>query len=165
MEQILAKRKTQRLYFVLLGGLAFATGIALVLTAFEDSIVFFYSPSEISQQDLSPGQRVRIGGLVEAGSVSSAGDTVSFTVTDTAETLDVNYRGILPDLFREGQGIVAEGYLLASGVFQASDVLAKHDETYMPPEVAEAIKAAGEWRGDNSLDTQETAATSTTDTP
>jgi len=154
-----AKRKTQRLYFVLLGGLAVATGIALVLTAFEDSIVFFYSPSEISRQELSPGQRIRIGGLVETGSVSAAGETVSFTVTDTAETLNVTYRGILPDLFREGQGIVAEGYLLASGVFQASDVLAKHDENYMPPEVADAIKAAGEWRGENSAAKQETAAT------
>lgn len=161
----MAKRKTQRLYFVLLGGLAVATGIALVLTAFEDSIVFFYSPSEISEQELSPGQRIRIGGLVETGSVNAVGDTVSFSVTDTAETLNVTYRGILPDLFREGQGIVAEGYLLASGVFQASDVLAKHDEKYMPPEVADAIKAAGEWRGDDRALTQETAATESTATP
>lgn len=146
----MAKRKTQRLYFILLGGLAVATGVALVLTAFEDSIVFFYSPTEISQQTLSPGQRIRIGGLVETGSVNAEGETTRFTVTDTAETLDIVYRGILPDLFREGQGIVAEGYMLASGVFQASDVLAKHDETYMPPEVADAIKAAGEWRGDEA---------------
>lgn len=154
-----AKRKTQRLYFLILGGLAVATGVALVLTAFEDSIVFFYSPTEISQQTISPGQRIRIGGLVEAGSVASSGETVSFTVTDTAKNLDIVYRGILPDLFREGQGVVAEGYMLASGVFQASDVLAKHDETYMPPEVADAIKAAGEWRGD---DPQTEAATNTT---
>lgn len=160
----MAKRKTQRLYFLLLGGLALATGVALVLTAFEDSIVFFYSPSEISQQTLSPGQRIRIGGLVEAGSVASEGDSVSFTVTDTAESLDIVYRGILPDLFREGQGIVAEGYMLASGVFQASDVLAKHDETYMPPEVADAIKAAGEWRGDDAA-SQEAAANTTSATP
>ncbi len=149
------KRKHQRLYFILLGGLAVATGIALVLTAFEDSIVFFYSPSELSQQSLSPGQRIRIGGLVEGGSVVKDGDVVRFTVTDTAETLSVAYRGILPDLFREGQGIVAEGMLNASGVFQASDVLAKHDENYMPPEVAEALKAAGEWR---PTDGSETAA-------
>ncbi len=142
------KRKTQRLYFIVLGGLALATGIALVLTAFEDSIVFFYSPTELSQQTVAPGQRIRIGGLVEVGSVTKAGDTVSFTVTDTAETLAVEFKGILPDLFREGQGIVAEGIMLAGGTFQASDVLAKHDETYMPPEVADALKAAGEWRGD-----------------
>ena len=140
------KRKHRRLYFILLGGLAVATGIALVLTAFEDSIVFFYSPTEISQQSLSPGQRIRIGGLVEAGSVIKNGDLVTFTVTDTAETLTVVYQGILPDLFREGQGIVAEGVLNGAGVFQAADVLAKHDENYMPPEVAEALKAAGEWR-------------------
>ena len=153
------KRKAQRLYFILLGGLAVATGIALVLTAFEDSIVFFYSPSDLTQQTISPGQRIRIGGLVEAGSVIKDGDTVTFTVTDTAETLSISYRGILPDLFREGQGIVAEGALLASGVFQASDVLAKHDENYMPPEVADALKAAGEWRpAQDGAEDAETAA-------
>jgi cytochrome c-type biogenesis protein CcmE len=144
------KRKTQRMYFILLGGLALATGIALVLTAFEDSIVFFYSPSEIRSQALTPGQRIRIGGLVEEGSVQKNGDITRFVVTDTAETLTVSYRGILPDLFREGQGIVAEGAMTAAGIFEASDVLAKHDETYMPPEVADAIKAAGEWRGEDN---------------
>lgn len=143
------RRKKQRLYFLLLGGLALATGVALVLTAFEDSIVFFYSPTELKTQSLTPGQRIRIGGLVEDGSIQKDGDTVRFVVTDTAEELTVSYRGILPDLFREGQGIVAEGMLLPAGVFQASDVLAKHDENYMPPEVADAIKAAGEWRGDD----------------
>ena len=152
------KRKHRRLYFILLGGLAVATGLALVLTAFEDSIVFFYSPSELTQQSLSPGQRIRIGGLVEAGSVVKQGGMVRFTVTDTAETLPVIYQGILPDLFREGQGIVAEGMLNASGVFQASDVLAKHDENYMPPEVADALKAAGEWR---PADASETAVADT----
>lgn len=159
----MAKRKTQRLYFILLGGLAIATGVALVLTAFEDSIVFFYSPTEISQQTLSPGQRIRIGGLVETGSVNAEGETTTFSVTDTAESLNIVYRGILPDLFREGQGIVAEGYMLASGVFQASDVLAKHDESYMPPEVADAIKAAGEWRGDEPQ--QEALSTRTMASP
>ena len=159
------KRKTQRLYFILLGGLAVATGIALVLTAFEDSIVFFYSPSDLSQQTINPGQRIRIGGLVEAGSVIKDGDTVTFKVTDTAETLSISYRGILPDLFREGQGIVAEGALLASGVFQASDVLAKHDENYMPPEVADALKAAGEWRpSQGGAEDAETAAVETIST-
>ncbi len=154
------KRKTQRLYFLLLGGLAVATGVALVLTAFEDSIVFFYSPTELQTQTVTPGQRIRIGGLVEDGSVQKDGDWVRFVVTDTAETLAVSYRGILPDLFREGQGIVAEGILTPAGDFQASDVLAKHDENYMPPEVAEAIKAAGEWRGDNPADPATVTATS-----
>ena len=148
------KRKTQRMYFLMLGGLALAAGTALMLTAFEDSIVFFYSPTEIQQQSIEPGQRIRIGGLVAEGSVNADGERVSFTVTDTVESLDITYQGILPDLFREGHGIVAEGYLLASGVFQASDVLAKHDENYMPPEVAEAIKAAGEWRGEQDKTTQ-----------
>lgn len=158
------KRKTQRLYFILLGGLALATGMVLILTAFEDSIVFFYSPTEITQQSLKPDQRIRIGGLVEAGSVVKDGDTVSFTVTDTAETLDVVYRGILPDLFREGQGIVAEGQMTTAGFFQASDVLAKHDENYMPPEVADAIKTAGEWRGEGESMTK-TAASDSGQTP
>jgi cytochrome c-type biogenesis protein CcmE len=154
------KRKTQRLYFLLLGGLAVATGVALVLTAFEDSLVFFYSPTELRTQELTPGQRIRIGGLVEEGSIQKDGDTVRFIVTDTAEQLTVSYRGILPDLFREGQGIVAEGVLLPAGVFQASDVLAKHDENYMPPEVAEAIKAAGEWRGEDPADSSTVTAAS-----
>ncbi len=142
----------------MLGGLALAAGTALVLTAFEDSIVFFYSPTEIQQQSIDPGQRIRIGGLVAEGSVNADGERVAFTVTDTVETLDVTYQGILPDLFREGQGIVAEGYLLTSGVFQASDVLAKHDENYMPPEVADALKAAGEWRGEQGENTQSVSA-------
>jgi len=140
------KRKTQRLYFILLGGLALATGVALVLTAFEDSIVFFYSPSDLRQKTSVAGQLIRIGGLVQAGTVEKDGNTVRFTVTDTAENLPIIYRGILPDLFREGQGIVAEGMLLPTGIFQANNIMAKHDENYMPPEVADALKAAGEWR-------------------
>lgn len=156
------KRKTQRLYFLLLGGLALATGVALVLTAFEDSIVFFYSPSDLTQQTVDPRQRIRVGGLVVTDSVIKNGDQVRFVVTDSAETLAIEYRGILPDLFREGQGIVAEGMMLATGVFQASDVLAKHDENYMPPEVADALKAAGEWRPEA---TTAAAETQTTETP
>jgi len=130
------------------GGLAVAAAAALVLTAFEDNIVFFHSPSELSERNFAPTQRLRIGGLVEAGSVAKAADgvSVSFTVTDTAKSVPVTFEGILPDLFREGQGIVAEGHL-REGVFVATDVLAKHDETYMPPEVAEAIKKSGRWKG------------------
>ena len=130
------------------GGLAVAAAAALVLTAFEDNIVFFHSPSELSERNFAPTQRLRIGGLVEAGSVAKAADgvSVSFTVTDTAKSVPVTFKGILPDLFREGQGIVAEGHL-REGVFVATGVLAKHDETYMPPEVAEAIKKSGQWKG------------------
>ena len=130
------------------GGAAVAAAAALVLTAFEDNIVFFHSPTELSERNFAPSQRLRIGGLVEAGSVAKAADgvSVSFTVTDTAKSVPVTFKGILPDLFREGQGIVAEGHL-REGVFVATDVLAKHDETYMPPEVAEAIKKSGQWKG------------------
>ncbi len=130
------------------GGLAVAAAAALVLAAFEDNIVFFHSPTELSERNFAPTQRLRIGGLVEAGSVAKAADgvSVSFTVTDTAKSVPVTFKGILPDLFREGQGIVAEGHL-REGVFVATEVLAKHDETYMPPEVAEAIKKSGQWKG------------------
>ncbi len=130
------------------GGLAVAAAAALVLTAFEDNIVFFHSPTELSERNFAPTQRLRVGGLVEAGSVAKAADgvSVSFTVTDTAKSVPVTFKGILPDLFREGQGIVAEGHL-REGVFVAAEVLAKHDETYMPPEVAEAIKKSGRWKG------------------
>lgn len=142
------KRKHQRMTLLGVGGVAVAAAAALVLTAFEDNIVFFHSPTELSERNFAPSQRLRIGGLVEAGSVAKAADgvSVSFTVTDTAKSVPVTFKGILPDLFREGQGIVAEGHL-REGVFVATDVLAKHDETYMPPEVAEAIKKSGQWKG------------------
>ena len=142
------KRKHQRMTLLGAGGLAVAAAAALALTAFEDNIVFFHSPTELSERNFAPTQRLRIGGLVEAGSVAKAADgvSVSFTVTDTAKSVPVTFKGILPDLFREGQGIVAEGHL-REGVFVATEVLAKHDETYMPPEVAEAIKKSGQWKG------------------
>ncbi|MDX2144339.1 MAG: cytochrome c maturation protein CcmE [Rhodospirillaceae bacterium] len=139
-------RKTQRLYFVALGLLGLFAATALILTAAEDSVVFFFSPTELKEKTIAPQQRLRVGGLVEEGSVVKDGNTVSFTVTDTVEKLSIRYTGILPDLFREGQGIVAEGTLGRDGIFVASDVLAKHDENYMPPEVAEALKANGHWQ-------------------
>jgi cytochrome c-type biogenesis protein CcmE len=139
-------RKTRRLYFVTLGMLGLFAAAALILTATEDSVVFFFSPTELKERTLAPQQRLRVGGLVEEGSVVKNGDTVTFTVTDTVEKLPISYTGILPDLFREGQGIVAEGRLGPNGVFMASDVLAKHDENYMPPEVAEALKKNGHWQ-------------------
>lgn len=138
--------KRQRLYLVI-GGLALL-GVAatLVLLAFEDSLVFFYSPSEVIAQDVPSDRRFRLGGLVEEDSVVREGVTIRFRVTDLAHTIPVSFEGLLPDLFREGQGIVAEGTLDRNGVFVAAEVLAKHDEAYMPPEVADALKKAGRWR-------------------
>ena len=122
--------------------------VALVLVALEDSIVFFYSPSDVVEKKIVPGQRFRLGGLVEEGSVKRGeGTTVRFAITDTAESIPVTYTGLLPDLFREGQGVITEGTLDTAGVFAADSVLAKHDETYMPPEVAEALRKQGVWRG------------------
>jgi len=119
--------------------------------ALEDSIVFFYSPSDVAEKRIKPGQRIRLGGLVEEGSVKRGEKTtVQFTVTDTAKTISVMYTGVLPDLFREGQGVVTEGKLGSDGVFIADSVLAKHDENYMPPEVAEALKKQGVWQGEGT---------------
>lgn len=135
-----------------LGVLALAVG--LVLMALRDSIVFFYTPSEVAEKHLDTGQRFRLGGLVENGSLKRGeGTTVSFVVTDKRATLPVTYTGVLPDLFREGQGVVAEGMLTSEGVFHADSVLAKHDEKYMPPEVAKKLKEQGVWRGDEQAGT------------
>jgi cytochrome c-type biogenesis protein CcmE len=126
-----------------------AVAVGLVLVAMRDSIVFFYSPSEVATMQIAPGQRFRLGGLVETGSVvRGEGITIRFVVTDKTKTLPVTFTGVLPDLFREGQGVVAEGMLAADGMFQADNVLAKHDEKYMPPEVAKKLKEQGVWRGD-----------------
>ena len=136
---------------VLIGTCLAVLGVAvgLVLFALRDSIVFFYTPSEVAEKHLETGQRFRLGGLVEDGSVKRGeGTTVSFVITDKRATLPVTYTGVLPDLFREGQGVVAEGMLTAGGVFHADSVLAKHDENYMPPEVAKKLKEQGVWRGD-----------------
>jgi cytochrome c-type biogenesis protein CcmE len=144
-------RKTRRLYLIGALLLALGTAAALVLTAFEDNIVFFYTPSDLTERDLPEGRRFRLGGLVEEGSVSRAADgiTITFRVTDTDKSVPVSFRGLLPDLFREGQGVVTEGSLDASGTFIATEVLAKHDENYMPKEVADALKEKGQWQGDN----------------
>jgi cytochrome c-type biogenesis protein CcmE len=136
---------------VLIGTCLAVLGLAvgLVLFALRDSIVFFYTPSEVAEKHLETGQRFRLGGLVENGSVKRGeGTTVSFVISDKRSTLPVTYTGVLPDLFREGQGVVAEGMLNPDGVFRADSVLAKHDENYMPPEVAKKLKEQGVWRGD-----------------
>ena len=146
------KRKHRRLGFVVAGMVCLLIAAGLVLNAFEDNLVFFYSPSDLAEKAIPEGRRFRLGGLVEEGSVKRLEDglTVEFTVTDLAAVVAVSYRGPLPDLFREGQGVVTEGKMAESGVFIADSVLAKHDENYMPPEVAEALKAAGQWQGDES---------------
>lgn len=141
-------RKRRRLLVlgVALGLLGAST--ALVLSAFQDSLVFFYSPSDVLAKG-PPGDRsFRLGGLVEPASVARSADgrQVTFRVTDGANAIAVAYRGILPDLFREGQGVVTEGRMLADGRFEAREVLAKHDETYMPREVADALKKSGHWK-------------------
>ncbi|MDC1214194.1 cytochrome c maturation protein CcmE [Rhodospirillales bacterium] len=142
------KRKHKRLTFVGIALVLLAGAAALVLSAFEENIVFFMSPTDIAANKVSENQRFRLGGLVEEGSVDrSGGETVTFKVTDITNSVAVTYTGILPDLFREAQGVVAEGRL-KNGVFVADEVLAKHDETYMPPEVADALKKSGQWHGD-----------------
>lgn len=139
-------RRRKRLAIALGALLALGGATALVLTAFQDSLVFFYSPSELAAKPPPDGRRVRVGGLVEDGSVQRNGLDVRFRITDTARSIAVNYRGQLPDLFREGQGVVAQGTLAGDGSFTANEVLAKHDETYMPPEVAKALKESGRWK-------------------
>ena len=138
-------RKQRRLYFVLLGMAALGAAVALVLTAISDSLVYFYSPTDIVSQRIPEGRRMRIGGLVEEGSVKKDGKLVSFKITDITNTVPVAYAGILPDLFREGQGVVVEGRIEKDKQFHASEVLAKHDEKYMPKEVADALKKSGQW--------------------
>ncbi len=149
------KRKHKRLTFVIVAMALLGASAALVLSAFKENIVFFYSPRDIAQKSPMPDRRFRLGGLVESGSVDrSLGKTVRFRVTDMAKAVDVTYTGILPDLFREGQGVIAEGKL-KDGVFFADEVLAKHDETYMPPEVAAALKKSGQWKGDADAATKQ----------
>jgi cytochrome c-type biogenesis protein CcmE len=137
---------------VLIGTALAVLGLAvgLVLFAMRDSIVFFYTPTEVAEKQLAPGTRFRLGGLVEDGSVvRSEGTNVRFVISDLAKQLPVTFTGVLPDLFREGQGVIAEGMLQNDGEFHADSVLAKHDEKYMPPEVAKKLKAQGVWRGDD----------------
>ncbi len=146
------KRKHRRLVFVAAGMVSLAGAAALVLTAFEENLVFFFSPTDLTEKDVPEGRLLRIGGLVEEGSVKRLDDGVSveFRVTDLSTAIRVTYKGVLPDLFREGQGVVAQGFLLPDGVFRAENVLAKHDENYMPPEVAEALRKSGQWRGEEA---------------
>jgi cytochrome c-type biogenesis protein CcmE len=131
--------------WIVAGVAALGVAVGLVLNAFRSNLVFFFTPSQVAAHEAPSERTFRIGGLVEAGSVVRSSDalTVTFRVTDMAQTIPVVFTGILPDLFREGKGVVAQGKLGADGVFHASEVLAKHDENYMPPEAAEALKRAG----------------------
>lgn len=142
------KRKTLRLYLLLISLALLGIATALVLNAFDRELVFFFSPSEIAAEPPLSGRTIRLGGLVETGSVQKLGDgaTFSFRVTDLKASTEIAYRGVLPDLFREGQGVVVEGAFNESGRFVATQVLAKHDENYLPPEVAKALKASGRWQ-------------------
>jgi cytochrome c-type biogenesis protein CcmE len=140
-------RKKQRAALIGAGLGALGLAAGLILYVLSDTITFFYTPTDVVEKNIQPGTRFRLGGLVADGSiVRGQGKTVSFTVTDTAGTLPVTYVGILPDLFREGQGVIAEGVLQAGGGFKADTVLAKHDENYMPREVADALKERGVWQ-------------------
>jgi cytochrome c-type biogenesis protein CcmE len=143
-------RKRRRLWIVVLAGLGLGTATALTLTAFQDNLVFFLAPSEIAGKNPGPERAFRLGGLVEAGSLvkgttADGRPEARFRVTDGPATVPVTYVGVLPDLFREGQGVVTLGKLGPDGQFRASEVLARHDETYMPPEVAAALKRTGHW--------------------
>lgn len=139
-------RKQQRLALVLLALLLVGAATGLVLAALNDKVAFFVTPSDIATRHLEPGKRFRLGGLVVDGSIQRQPDgTVLFAVTDKAQQVEVIYKGLLPDLFRDGQGVVTQGVLLPDGRFQAAEVLAKHDENYMPKEVADALKQAGYW--------------------
>ena len=139
-------RKRRRLALLAVVGVVLAAATALILNAFSDTLVFFRTPSEIAARAEAPGARLRLGGLVKQGSVRHEGTTTHFVVTDMKSELPVTFTGLLPDLFREGQGVVTEGSVGQDGVFRADSVLAKHDENYMPKDVADRLKAQGEWR-------------------
>jgi cytochrome c-type biogenesis protein CcmE len=135
--------RQKRFAWIAAGLAVLSVAVGLVLYALSSNIVFFFTPTQIAANEAPQGRTFRIGGLVEPGSLKREGIDVSFKVTDNAKAIPVVYRGTLPDLFKEGKGVVAQGTLGADGVFKASEVLAKHDENYMPPEAAEALKQAG----------------------
>lgn len=139
------KAKHQRLLWISVAGVLLVLSATLILSAFDDNLVFFYSPTDLQSKTTHPDQRIRVGGLVLEGSLDRNGTQVSFTISDQMNFLPIHYEGMLPDLFREGQGVVVEGHL-QNGQFMAQSVLAKHDENYMPPEVAKTLKEQGVWR-------------------
>ena len=148
MRSVPATRKKRRLYAVIAGMACLSVAAALVGFAFKNDIRFFMSPSDLRTTDVRPDQTIRLGGIVADGSEKTLADgvTLEFVVTDGANTVKVHYKGLKPDLFREGQGVVTIGKMGQNGIFVASEVLAKHDETYMPKEVADALKKTGHWK-------------------
>lgn len=140
-------RKQRRLTLIGSSMAVLGMAAALVLVGLRDSIVFFYTPSALAQKEVRPSSRVRMGGIVQPGSLARTDGASTFSISDANTSVPVVYRGILPDLFREGQGVVSEGMIDANGVLRADTVLAKHDENYMPREVAEALKSQGHWKG------------------
>jgi cytochrome c-type biogenesis protein CcmE len=148
-------RKQRRLSLIAAAGCVLALALGLVLYAMNDTILFFNSPADVQARGVKPGTRFRLGGLVKEGSVKRGeGQQITFEVMDAQSAMPVQYRGLLPDLFREGQGVIAEGVLEASGVFRADSVLAKHDENYMPREVADALRRQGHWQGEEKASQQ-----------
>lgn len=143
--------RKQRRFGVIVGlGAVLAVALGLILFALRDQIVFFYSPTEIKEKAIAAGTAVRLGGLVKSGTWTKSGEDNVFVVTDGTTDLSAHFTGILPDLFREGQGVVVEGAMSADGTFAATNVLAKHDEKYMPKEVVDELKARGEWQRDGA---------------
>jgi cytochrome c-type biogenesis protein CcmE len=147
------KARTRRLGWIIAGLAVLGVAVALVLNAFQSNLVFFFSPSQVAAHEAPQGRAFRIGGLVETGSLQREPNSliVHFRVTDTAQTVPVSYTGMLPDLFKEGKGVVAQGTLTADGTFHATEVLAKHDENYMPPAAADAVKKAHEQMSTKTL--------------
>ncbi len=157
-------RKQRRLTLIAAALAVLGVALGLVLFAMRDNIVFFYSPTDLEAKAVTPGTRLRLGGLVAEGSVEKGeGQNVTFAVTDTNRSITVRYTGLLPDLFREGQGVVTEGVLESAGLFRADSVLAKHDENYMPREVADSLKAQGLWQHGGKTDAQDGGATATSE--
>ena len=142
-------RKQKRLMIIVGLGVVLAIALALILTALSNQIVFFYTPGEVQAKHIAAGQAIRLGGMVKDGSWKKNGDSNSFVLSDGKSEITANFVGILPDLFREGQGIVAEGSMTSDGTFKATNVLAKHDENYIPKEIVDDLKKRGEWRPDN----------------
>ena len=152
-------RKQRRLVLIGAGLGVLALAIGLVLNALRDSIVFFNSPTEVAEKNLEPGTRIRLGGLVKPGSLKRGDNlNIRFEVTDGKSAIAVAYQGLLPDLFREGQGVITEGTIQPGGTFKANSVLAKHDENYMPKEVADALKKQGHWVDDYALKGKKSSA-------
>jgi cytochrome c-type biogenesis protein CcmE len=150
-------RKQRRLTIIGACAAVLSVALGIILYAMRDAIVFFHGPTDVVEKSVKEGTRFRLGGLVKEGSVVRDGQTISFRVTDNRSDIAVTYTGILPDLFREGQGVVADGVLMASGRFKADSILARHDENYMPREVADTLKKQGQWHADKASGAQPAA--------